>query len=196
MVAFAKSAHTPVEPGTFADRILHEKDRRAKLGDPNTQAVVPKPSVAWPQKGLIPSQSFKLLSFSSESDGNDKLARHAIDSDPTNWWHTNFAGKTDSHPHELVIDLGDTYAVSGLRYLARQDSGWNGSVADCEVSIANSADFAGAPPMAHRFKKSKATQEFTFKKTEGRYLRFRLLSEVGGGPWGSIGELGVIGKQP
>ena len=195
MQAYAKSAHTPVVSGTYEDRSLHEKDRKAKFGQPGAATSVSTTKTGWSWKGLVKSTSFKLLSFSSESSGNNHLARHAFDGDPGTWWHTNFAGKTDEHPHELVIDMGDSYEAHGIRYLARQDRGWNGAVADCEVSIAESADFAGAKVLKHRFKKIKKAQDFRFDApVKGRYLRVRLLSEVGNGPWGSVGELGVLSK--
>jgi arylsulfatase A-like enzyme len=193
MIAHAESAHTPVKSGTFTDRSLHEKDRQAKFGSPKP-ATLALPNPNWSRKGLLKSEAFSLLRFSSESTANSHLARHAIDGDPGSWWHSNFTGKTDIHPHELVIDLGDEYTVTGLRYLARQDTGWNGSIADCEISIANSADFADAKPIAHRFAKKKAVQEFTFDVRVGRYFRLRVLSEINDGPWATIAEIGVIGK--
>jgi arylsulfatase A-like enzyme len=193
MKAFAKSAHTPVVAGTFADRTLHERDRQAKFGSGGSSSKRVA-GASWNKKGLLKA-SVKLLRASSESAVNNHLAKHAIDGDPGTWWHSNFQGTAATHPHELVLDLGDEYTVHGIRYLARPDGGWNGAVADCDVGVANTADFADAKAEKHRFKKQKAAQDFRFQHPQkGRFLRLRVLSEVNGGPWASIAELGILAK--
>ena len=72
--------------------------------------------------------------------------------------------------------------------------GWNGAVAKCDVSVADSPDGFGEPVASTTFTKKKASQELLFDPVRGRYLRFRILSEVNGGPWASIAELGVVGE--
>ena len=74
-----------------------------------------------------------MLSASSENKANGKLGSLAFDGDPLTHWHTRFNGGVDKHPHELVLDLGKERSVRGLRYLARQDSGWNGAFGETEV---------------------------------------------------------------
>lgn len=189
----ATAAHTPVQEGEFFDREMHERDRRAKFGgrDPDGMPVaVNTLSVA----GLLPMKQLKIVSVSSESVGNGKRASHAIDGNPRTHWHTSFQPEVLKHPHELVIDLGGAATVSGIRYLARQDKGWNGAVAAFEVSVADHADDFGEPAASGTFLKKKQSQEFNFQPLKGRYLRFRILSEVNGGPWASIAELGIIGE--
>jgi len=147
-----------------------------------------------PQEGLIPPKGYKLVRASSESRGNGKLARCAIDGDPTTWWHTDFQGKTPTHPHELVIDLGGEHTVRGFRYLARQDGGWNGAIKDCEFYVSDDPKAFGTPAAKATFGKVKAAQEAKCEPVKGRYVLLRALSEVDGGPWASVAELGVIGE--
>ena len=189
----ARQAHEPVREGVFVDRAIHEKDRLAKFGGrrrPRTRRKVH----ALPKQGLLPNQDWKIVRSSSESRFNKRLALHAIDGNPRTHWHTEFQTQLAQHPHELVIDLGRVRSIQGFRYLARQDGGWNGAVARCEFSVATvSGEFA--PPLAKvEFKKTRSPQEVKCKAVQARYVRVRVLSEVNGGPWASIAELGVVGK--
>ena len=132
----AAEAHEDAKEGTFFDKDIHERDRRAKFGN---KPVPKKGKVnSIPTEGLLDGKKLKITRVSSESDGNQKQAINALDGDPRTHWHTSFSPEVDKHPHELVIDMGDERSVSGVRYLARQDRGWNCAIAKCEFFICNS----------------------------------------------------------
>ncbi|GAB6166693.1 hypothetical protein JCM19992_26930 [Thermostilla marina] len=193
MIAYAEASSVPAEPGTFLQPELNEKDRQAKFGDQKGQ---PKSKVKTdlPREGLVPYRQMKIVSVSSESKHNGHLAIHAIDGDPATWWHSEFAPELHGHPHELVIDMGKRYVVRGIAYLARQDSGFNGTIAECEVFVADSTDFDGIEPAKVTFKQTKKPQSAEFSPRTGRYVRIRTLSEVGGHPWASAAEIGIVGE--
>ena len=191
----ATAAHVPVREGTFADTALHERDRAAKwgpAGPPGSSAT--QPVAAWPTDGLIPTQGWRILRVSSESKANGKLAANAIDGDPRTHWHTQFQGEVKGPPHELVIDLGAPRAIAGFRYLARQDGGWNGAIADCEIAVSDDPDTFGEPVVRTRLRKVRTAQDLRCAPVTARYLRLRALSEVNGGPWASVAEFGVIAR--
>ncbi|MEK6235159.1 MAG: sulfatase-like hydrolase/transferase [Planctomycetales bacterium] len=200
--AFAQEAHEPVEEGVFLDREIHERDRRAKFGGkpvpkrskPPKSSRSPQKVSSLPQEGLLSNKGWKIVAASSEARGNGKLGTNAIDGDPRTHWHTRFQPELDKHPHDLVIDLGTQATIRGFRYLARQDGGWNGAVAQCEFSVSDAPDAFGEPVAKAAFKKSRSPQEATCQPITGRYVRFRVLSEVNDGPWASVAELGVVGK--
>ncbi len=192
--AFAEQAHEPVEEGVFHDRELHERDRRAKFGGrrgPSGQGKVN----SLPKEGLLPSKGWKIARASSESRGNGKLAANAIDGDPRTHWHTQFAPELQKHPHELVIDLGVSAKIRGFLCLPRQDASWNGALAKCEFSVSETADGFGQPIAKATFKKMKSAQEVKCEPISGRFVRIRILSEVNGGPWASLAEIGIVGSQ-
>lgn len=200
MMAFAEAEHEPVEIGTYSDpeRTRHERDRWAKWGTTRPQQ---------PAKGgkanrikdddLIPTEAMTLLAFSSENHGNDRRAEYAIDGKPNTVWHSRFGGKLEKHPHELVIDLGETYSIEGFRYLARQDGGWNGAFAEAEFFVSDSPEqFSESPAAKATFKKTKEAQSADPKlPVTGRYVKVRALSEVNGKDWGSAAEIGIVGKK-
>ena len=193
MTALAEQAHQPAREGVFHDRAIHEKDRRAKFGG-RAQVQPPANVHELPKAGLIPSDGWKVVRASSESRANGKLAGHAVDGDPRTWWHSAFHDGVESHPHELVIDLGKEYEIQGFRYLARQDAGWNGTLADCEFYVSLAANDFKAPAVKAAFKKVKTAQEVACKPVRGRFIMLRTLSAQDGGPWAAVSELGVVGE--
>ena len=80
------------------------------------------------------------------------------------------------------------------RYLARQDNGWNGALADCEFFVGDSPEQFDEPAAKATFRRTKKAQEAKCKPTRGRYVLLRVLSEVNGNPWASVAELGVVGE--
>ena len=83
--------------------------------------------------------------------------------------------------------------MRGFALLARQDQGWNGAIARCEISVSDDPARFGEPVVAANLKKVKEPQRVSCAEVTGRYVRLRALTEVGGGPWASLAELGVVG---
>ena len=196
MLAMAEQAHEPVREGTFANRDLHEKDRRAKWGknQPRRSRQRTVTKFRLPTKGMLTNDGWKVTKASSESSSNGKVAANAIDGKPRTIWHSRWQDGLAKHPHELIIDLGKSVEVRGLSYLARQDNGWNGTIKECEFAISDTADSWPNAANKATLAKTKKAQSMPCQPTTGRYIRLRILSEINGGPWASIADLGVIIK--
>ena len=72
-------------------------------------------------------------------DAVSGFATRAIDGDPATIWHTDWrtnpgTANDPAHPHELVVDLGVGYALTGIDYLPRQDMP-NGRIVDYRVEV-------------------------------------------------------------
>lgn len=193
MTGYAKAAHIDAIEGTFHDRAIHERDRQAKFGEFRPPQRRRGKNKRLSQRGLIPRSELRIHRVSSEAAGNGRSGASMIDGDSRTHWHTQFNGGIRKHPHEVVIDLGKERKVNGVRYLARQDGGWNGAIARCEFAVGDSADSFPKASYPVTFKKSREPQEARFEAS-GRFLHIRILSEVNNGPWASIAELGVIGR--
>ncbi|HJN09271.1 MAG TPA: discoidin domain-containing protein [Pirellulaceae bacterium] len=141
----------------------------------------------------IPPDEYKLVRVDSEQTGNyDGRASNAFDGNPATMWHTQFIGGNPSHPHELVIDLGDEHDVVGFRYLPR---GGNGDIDHCEFYVSNQPDHFDKPLARGTVRLDGPEQTVTILPTKGRYVLLRALSEANGQPWTSIPELRVLRRE-
>jgi arylsulfatase A-like enzyme len=201
LLEIARREHTPARPGEYLDptRERHERDRWAKWGDAPDRPRPARPATVHTigEEGLLPPGSMQLVSFSSQNTANGKLAANAIDGDPRTVWHTAFSDRLETHPHELVIDLGAEVEVTGLRYLVRQDRGWNGAFGRTELYLADAPDgFAEEPTASTTFGRVRAPQALDLDApVRARFLKLRVLTEVNGGPWASAAELAVVGSR-
>ena len=155
---------------------------------------------------LLDQNTWTLLYVDSEEMvGEDGAAVNAFDGDATTIWHTKYSGNQDPLSHDLAIDLGASYQLSGITYLPRQDGGVNGGIGQYEVYVSN----AGTPPTtplvlgewtlvaSGTFPNDATEQDVLFSgSTTGRYIWLRAMTEVNGGPWTSVAELNVMGTLP
>jgi len=118
----------------------------------------------------------------------------AMDGNPQTMWHTFWGQGETSHPHDIVIDLGDTREISGFAYLPRRGGG-NGTIKDFELYISDDARDFGRPATTGTFAKRNAENIVRLSvPVKGRYVKLRALSEVNGRPWTSIAELRFLVK--
>jgi hypothetical protein len=118
----------------------------------------------------------------------------AMDGDPDSMWHTNFGGETPKHPHEIVVDLGKSFEVSGFSVLPRPGGG-NGTIKDYECYFAESEKDLGKPIVAGVLSPKTSLSVVQFPaKVKGRYFKLRALSEVNGQPFTSIAELRILSE--
>jgi hypothetical protein len=68
----------------------------------------PDPDPVGPE---IPKTNWQLVYVDSEElEALDGAAINAFDDNPGTMWHTQLSAIPDPiHPHEIIIDLGDTY---------------------------------------------------------------------------------------
>jgi beta-galactosidase len=90
----------------------------------------------------LPRSKWKVLYADSEElDGDDGKADNVFDLQSTSIWHTQWKDKSPKHPHQLVIDLGESVNCSGIKYLPRQDN-VNGRIKDFKIYLGTKA-FSG-----------------------------------------------------
>ncbi len=197
MTAYAREAHEECQQGVFHDRAIHERDRQAKYGGTRQtpKKAAPKGKAhSMPTKGMISNKNWKIAHVSSENTVNAKLAANAIDGNPHTLWHSQFSATLFKPPHDLVIDLGQVRTIKGVVYLARQDTGWNGTIKEYEVHVGQKPDAFGDPVAKGAFEKTRTPQSVKIPECSGRYIKLRAMSEINGGPWASVAELGVMGE--
>jgi hypothetical protein len=147
--------------------------------------------------GYIPQGEWSLVYVDSQEtvDENGR-AENAFDDSASTYWHTEWQsdGPHDPMPHEIQIDLGSEWDISGFRYLPRQDKDTNGTIHQYEFYISLSSDDWGRPVAEGRFDTDRAAKTIEFGTTRGRYIRLVVLSEIGGGDWACVAELDLFGE--
>ncbi|WP_161635181.1 discoidin domain-containing protein [Desulfovermiculus halophilus] len=145
---------------------------------------------------LVPQAQMRILSTDSEETAReDGAVANAIDGDEYTFWHTEWSDAEPDYPHEVVIDLGGTYDVSGLRYLPRQDGSENGMIADYEIFVTSDRSNWGDPVQTGTWTAAAEQSQTTFENKVGRYVKLVGLSEVNGNPWASAAEITLLGTE-
>ena len=135
----------------------------------------------------------------ADSEHPGMEAFRAMDGNPGSIWHTRWrpAAAVTALPHEIVVDLGGVYEISGFTYVPRTGSR-NGRIKDYEAYLSGPdstsrplADSIGEPVARGAFANPDGENTVTFPApVKGRYFRLRALSNVTGeGTWSGIGDL-------
>ncbi len=144
--------------------------------------------------GFLPQTGWTLIKADSEeTQGEDGRAINAFDGSASTIWHTQYTPTTTTHPHEIQIDMGASYSLTGFRYLPRQDTDDHGMVAQYEFYASTDSSNWGTAVATGTFSSSRKETRVPFAAKTARYLRFVALSEINGKDWTSVAELDAIG---
>src|ERR1044071_2105396 len=144
--------------------------------------------------GAIPQQQLRVVSVDSqELAAVNAAATQAIDVNPATYWHTEWSQRTAPLPHTLVLDLGSSYQVDGLRYMPRQDGIPDGTIAGYEFYVSPDGTTWGTAVAAGTFAADTTEKTVRFTAKTGRYVRLVAVSEINGHAWTSAAELNVFG---
>jgi endo-alpha-N-acetylgalactosaminidase len=119
---------------------------------------------------------------------------NSFDGNSSTFWHTRWYDRADPLPHEIQIDLGASYALSGFRYLPRQDGSPNGRIGTYEFYVSSDGSTWGTPVATGTFRNDATEKQVAFTAKTGRYIRLRALSEVNGYPYTSAAAIKVVGS--
>ena len=115
-----------------------------------------------------------------------------LDGSTTSIWHTEWTPTNVPLPHNITIDMQNTYNVNALTYLPRQDGISNGNIGQHIVELSLDGKSWDAPVAIGSYLDDATVKKSTFVAQPARYVRLRALSEAGGrGPWTSAAEINV-----
>ena len=148
-----------------------------------------------PTPTLIPRDNWSLVYVDSEEIvGEDGRAVNAFDGNPDTIWHTEWKNKRPMHPHEIVIDLGATYALESFSYLPRQDGNANGRIKNYAFYVSNDPKNWGDASASGTFADSATEKTVLFgSRALGQFIRLVALNEVNGKAFTSAAEINVVG---
>lgn len=95
-------------------------------------------------------------------------------------------------PHNLTIDMGQTYLVDSTAYIPRQDGQSNGNVGEHQILL--SVDNTTWTLVASgTYQDSNSTKTTIFEASYARYVRLNALTEAGNrGPWTSCASFNIF----
>lgn len=169
--------------------------RLLPAGSASVPPVLPqeRPAVAAPAAASGAAHpKWKVLSCTSFEAGEGDPA-NVIDGDPETYWHSRWSKDATQNPHEIVIDLGEPLAITGVAYWARigHDS-QNGRVKACELRTSTDGKEWSAPVAATLANQDERQEIKLPAAATARYIKFTAKSEVHGNPFAAIAELDVI----
>ena len=204
----------PVKSGTWSGQMLQEETFTAKNGrfirlralseiNGNVYGAVAELNVIGdggapppppPTDMLVPQDDWILQSVSSFHPSRE--GPFAFDGNPNTWWHSKWQGTPETHPHEIIIDLGANYTLTRFSYLSRPLGNSNGTIKDFEFYVSSDGVNWGAPAHTGTWSGQVLQEETLSQPTFGRYIRLVALSEINGNPYGAVAELNVYAQQP
>ena len=127
----------------------------------------------------------------------DQRGEYAFDGDINTFWHSEWlVNNPDATlPHEIQIDLGFTYDISGFRYLPRTDGG-NGNIKEYKFYVSKDTTDWGDAVATGMFPIDTSEQEVLFSNSKiGRYIKLEALSSEPDSQVTVVRELNVIGEE-
>lgn len=80
---------------------------------------------------MVPRSKMKLVYADSEEvTSENNSADRVFDNQESTFWHTAYFSQKPTHPHQIVIDLGEVVKIKGFRVLPRTDNSENGAIKD------------------------------------------------------------------
>ncbi|KAI4273426.1 MAG: hypothetical protein LQ337_004637 [Flavoplaca oasis] len=138
-------------------------------------------------------------SWEPDDGGHD--CTKAFDRDDTTFWHTEYVqiSRAAQLPHRLDIDLGQTYNVSVMAYLPRQDGNSNGNIGRYEINLfldepqEFQSDIGSAFRIAGTWLDDRERKTVNMRSSvPARFFRLRTWSEAGDrGDWTSAAQIDV-----
>ncbi|MEO9892261.1 alpha-L-fucosidase [Aurantibacter sp.] len=135
-------------------------------------AVDPKSKAVTEPKERYFDISKEDWSVINSNSGDPTKTNLIIDENPNTYWMTDSEVK---HPQEVVIDLGNTYAVKGFTYWPSQDRYPMGIITEYEFSTSlNGGKWKKvASGEFSNIVNSRIAQTIEFDKTKARYIKLR-----------------------
>lgn len=129
----------------------------------------------------------------ADSQESDRLAIHAFDGDDSTFWHTEWRSSKPAHPHEIQIDLGESYNIHQLGIINRP-TGTNGRIKDYKIYLSDSRTNWGSPIKTGAFENSVAPAPIKYTNPPaGQFLKIVALSELNDKNFTTIAEINIIG---
>jgi hypothetical protein len=144
--------------------------------------------------GVVPFGQTSLVSVDTANASYPGV--QARDGNTQTFWHTPYTPNDPSDtppPHTLIVNLGASYPVNGIRYLPRQDGNQNATIAQYDIAVSTDGNAWGTSVATGTFSTTDTSEKtVTFSPKTGQYVRLIAVSNVFGNPWTAVAELTTL----
>ena len=122
------------------------------------------------------------IAADSFQPGNEP--KNAIDASTTSIFHTQWTPVNAPLPHNLTIDMKQTYNINAVSYLPRQDGNSNGNTGQHQIRLSTDGITWGNPVVIGTYVDDSSLKKSSFVTKPARYVRIIAITEAGNrGPW-------------
>ena len=119
----------------------------------------------------------------------------AIDGNTSTFWHTEFSPTNAPLPHNITVNMAQSYYVTSVTYQPRQDGNSNGNIGQHMVMLSMDG-ITWSPAAIGTYIDDSTVKSTTFVATPAQYVRVVGLTEAGNrGPWTSMSEINVFASS-
>ena len=118
---------------------------------------------------------------------------NVLDGNSSTFWHSQYSPSVPL-PHYILLDMKQTYNVSGTSYLPRQDGNSNGNIGQHKIELSLDGVNWGSPAAIGAYLDDNSVKVTSFVTRQAQYVRITATTEAGNrGPWTSMAELNIYG---
>ncbi|KAL8982736.1 MAG: hypothetical protein Q9177_005181 [Variospora cf. flavescens] len=124
--------------------------------------------------------------------------RNVLDRTGATWWETQFSPTVDPLPHNIVIDMKNSYVINGFRMLPRQDGSPSGNIGQHTIDVSLDSN-TWTRVASGTYANDQARKTTYFQNVPARYVRLTAQSTAEGRGYQSVtvGEINVLsGPDP
>ncbi|MGB3774590.1 MAG: T9SS type A sorting domain-containing protein, partial [Leeuwenhoekiella sp.] len=136
----------------------------------------------------VSKDNWSIISISSQQNTTSFAAENVFDNDISSIWNTRYTSGFDQYPHEMVIDLGDQFNISGFTCVPRQDISGN-TISDFQLFLSEDGTNWGVPVAAGRM---SYWSELYFETKTARFMKLVGRADLNGSRFASASELKLI----
>ncbi|MCC4211250.1 family 43 glycosylhydrolase [Leeuwenhoekiella parthenopeia] len=143
---------------------------------------------AYDDNVYVPNNDWRVITVSSEQNNTTFSSSNVFDNNVNTIWNTNYTNGIDSYPHEMIIDLGNNYDVSGFMCVPRQDRSPN-LISDFQLYLSMDGENWGKPVASGRM---SYWSELYFPVKNAKYMKLVGRSDIFGTRFASAAEFRLM----
>ncbi|MCJ1310119.1 hypothetical protein MMC25_003780 [Agyrium rufum] len=130
----------------------------------------------------------------ADSSQSGNAPASVLDGNSATFWHSQYTPTLAPLPHNITINMGNSYLVNGFSYLPRQDASSNGNIGQHTIQLSLDGVTWGAPVASGTWLNDNTLKQTFFASTPAKFVRLSAQTEAegAGNQWSAAAELNVL----